>query len=72
MERFIKRGLELIHPGCGRTSALARGATLAARWLHEPQSKSNHPVGLRFPYLTGGIDQGDLFSRPRVVGFVEV
>ena len=34
IEGFLTRGWELILPGCGRTSALARGATLAARWLH--------------------------------------
>ena len=50
MEGFLIRGWELILPGCGGTSALARGATLAARWLHEPQPISNHPVGLGFPH----------------------
>ena len=53
MEGFLSRGWELILPGCGGTSALARGATLAARWLHEPQPISNHPVGLGFPHLAG-------------------
>ena len=53
MEGFLTRGWELILPGCGGTSALARGATLAARWLHEPQPISNQPVGLGFPHLTG-------------------
>ena len=44
MEGFLTWGWELILPGCGGTSALARGATLAARWLHEPQPISNKPV----------------------------
>ena len=67
------RGWELILPGCGGTSALARGATLAARWLHEPQPISNHPEwGWGFHTLWGGIDPGDLFFRPRVVGVVEI
>ena len=46
MERFLTCGLELILPGCGGNDALARGATLAARWLQEPQPISNRPVGL--------------------------
>ena len=53
MEGFLTRGWEIILPGCGGTSALARGATLAARWLHEPQAISNHPVGLGFPHPSG-------------------
>ena len=50
MEIFIIRGWEPILPGCGGTSALSRGATLAARWLDGPQPISNHPVGLGFPH----------------------
>ena len=46
VEGFLADGWELIPSGCGGTSALARGATLAARWLHEPQPISNHPVRL--------------------------
>ena len=53
MEGFLIRGWELILPGCGLTSALAREATLAARSLHEPQPISNHPVGLGFPHPAG-------------------
>ena len=53
MEDFQTRGWELTLSGFGGTSALARGATLAARWLHEPQSISNHPVGLGFSYPAG-------------------
>ena len=30
-------GWDLIHPGFGGMSTLARGETLAARWLSEPQ-----------------------------------
>ena len=72
MEEFMIRGWEIILPGCGGTSALARGATLAARLLHEPQPISNHPVGLGFHTLRGGIDPGDLRFRPRVVGVVQI
>ena len=32
---------------------MARGATLAARWLHEPQPISNQTVGLGFPHPAG-------------------
>ena len=70
MDLFVTRGCEIL-PGCGGTSALARGATLAARWLHEPQPISNHPMGLGFHTLRGGIDPEDPRFRPRVVGVVE-
>ena len=53
MEGFLTRGWDIIISGCGGTSALARGATLAARWIHEPQPISNHPVGLGFPHPAG-------------------
>ena len=45
MEGFLIRGWEIIFPGCDGTSALSRGVTLAARWLHEPQPLSNQLVG---------------------------
>ena len=51
---------------------MARGATLAARWLREPQPISNHPLGLEFPHVRGDIDPGDLPLRPRLVGVVEI
>ena len=73
MEGFLTQGWELILSGCGETSALARGATFASRWLHhEHQSFSNHSVGLDFHTLRGGTDPGDLRFRPRVVGVVDV
>ena len=53
MEGYLTRGWEIIIPGCGGTSALSRGETLAACWLHEPQPISNQPVWLGFPYLAG-------------------
>ena len=71
MEGFLTQGWELILPGCGGTSALARGATLAARWLHEPQPISNHSWSWGFHTLQGGIDPGYLRFRPLVV-FVEI
>ena len=46
MERFLIRGWDLNLPVRGATSTLVRGATLAARWLHEPQPISNQPVWL--------------------------
>ena len=53
IEGFLTRGWEFILFGCGGTSPLARGATLATRWLHEPQPISNHPVGLGFAHPAG-------------------
>ena len=65
MEGFPIRGWEIIFPGCGGTSALARGATLAARWLHEPQPISNQPVWLGLPHRAGQYrPQGSSFSFP--------
>ena len=65
MEGFLTRGWEFILSGCGGTAALARGATLAARWLHEPQSISNHPVGLGFPHPAGRYRPGgSAFTSP--------
>ena len=72
MEGLLTRGRELILPACGETSALAQGATLAARWFQEPQPISNHPAGLGFHTLRGGIDPRDLRYRPRIVGVVEI
>ena len=53
MQGFLVRVWEIILPGCGGTSWLARGAILAARRLHKPQPISNHPVGLGFPHPAG-------------------
>ena len=66
------RGWDIVLPGCGGTSMLSRGATLAARWLHEPQPISNQRVGLGFPYRAGGIAPRELRFRPRVVGVVDM
>ena len=46
MYGFVIRGWVRILPGCSGTSALAQGATFAARCLHEPYPISNHSVGL--------------------------
>ena len=51
---------------------MARGATLTARWFHEPQPISNQPVGLGFPHRAGGLDPGDLRFRLWAVGVVGV
>ena len=66
MERFLIRRGGPILPGCGGTSALARGAILAARWLHEPQPISNQLVAWGFNTARGGAEPGDLCFRPRV------
>ena len=72
MEGFLIRGRELILPGCGGTSTLSRGATLAARWLHSPQPISNQLVGWGFYTARGSVDPVHLFFRLRVVGVVEI
>ena len=72
MEESLIREWEFILPGCGGTSALGRGTTTAARWLHERQPISNQLVGWGFYTAPGGIDPRDLCFRPRVVGVVEV
>ena len=41
MEELLIRGWELILSGCGGTPALAQGAILATRWLHEQRRISN-------------------------------
>ena len=72
MEGFLIQGCDLILAGCGGISTLSRGATLAARWLHELQPITNHPVGLGFNTVRGGIDPGGLRFRARFVGVVAV
>ena len=59
MEGFLILAWDLNLPVSGATLAVAGEATLAARWLHEPQSISNQPVWLGFPqraeqYQPGG------------------
>ena len=52
---------------------MARDATLAARWLHEPQPISaTSQWGWGFHTLQGSIDLGDLIFRPPVAGVVEI
>ena len=72
MKGSLIRAYKTILPGCGGTSTLARGATLAACWLHEPQPISNQNWGLGFHNLRGSIEPEDLCFRPRVGGVVEV
>ena len=62
-------GWDLILPGFGRTSTLSLEATLASRWVHEPQSISIQIVVLGFPTVWGGIDRLDLHFSPRVVQY---
>ena len=73
MEGFLMRGWELVLPGCGRTSTLARGTTLEARWLHVAQPFSNHPQwDWDFHTPRGGFDPGDHRDRSQVVGVAKV
>ena len=57
-ERFLISEYEIISPGCTGTSAFARGATFAARWLHGHQPISNRQVGLGFPHPAGRYRHG--------------
>ena len=72
MKGCLIRGWDLDFPVGGATSTLAGGATLAARWLHEPQPISNQPVGLGFPYRCGAVSTWDPRFRARGVGLVEM
>lgn len=45
MEGFLIRGWDLVAPGCGDTSMLAREATLSARWFYEPHPISDQATG---------------------------
>ena len=72
MEGLLTRGWERILPGCGGTSALARGATLAARSLQEPQLSQITQWGWGFHTLRSGIDPGDQRFRPRVDGLEDM
>ena len=52
VDGFLSRGRDLILPGFGGTSTLARAATLALRWLYELQPIRNPwmaPVGVSTP-----------------------
>ena len=50
---------------------MSRGATLAARWLHEHQPISNQIVGWGFYTARGDIDPEDLRFCHRDIGVVE-
>lgn len=50
---FIIREWNPILPGRGGISVMSRGETLDARWLYEPQSNSDQPVGVEFPHHAG-------------------
>ena len=45
--------VDINFPVSGATSTLAGGATLAARWIHEPQPISNQPLWLGVPHCAG-------------------
>ena len=52
-EEFMTRGWDSILPGCGRISTLAKGTTLPARWLYEPQPFRDQAMGVGFPHHVG-------------------
>ena len=58
MEGFLTQRWDIMLPGWGGTAAFARGATLAARWIQEPQPINNRPVGLGFPRPAGRYPPG--------------
>ena len=61
MEGFLIRGWKLILPGCGGTSALARGATLAARWLSTiPSQSAITHWGWGFHTLRGAVSNREI------------
>ena len=68
MEGSLTRAYKTILHGCGGTSTLARGATLDARWLHEPQPISNQKWGLGSQTLRGGIGPRISVFVPELVG----
>ena len=55
---------DIILPGWGVTAVVARGATLAARWLQKPQPISNRPVGLGLPHPPGRYRPGSISFTP--------
>ena len=71
MEGFLIRGGDPILPESGGVSTLARGATPAALWLHEPQAVTTQ-FGWGFRTLQRGIETGDLRFHPRVIGVVGI
>ena len=72
MEGFLSRGWELILPGCGGTSALARGQLSLRAGSMSSSPSAIIQWGWGFRTLRGGIDPGELPRRPRVVGVVEI
>ena len=62
--RIFDPGMGHYHPRVRRHhDVLSRGATLAARWLHESQPTINQPMGVGFPHLAGRYRPGGcLFS----------
>ena len=61
MEAFPTRGWNLILPGCGGTSTLSPGATLASCWLHELWPISDQRMGVGFHTVRGDIHQENQF-----------
>ena len=68
MEEFMIRGWDLNLAASGATSILAGGATLATRWLHDPQPIRNQLLWLGFPHRAEQYRPGDPRFRPHVVG----
>ena len=71
MEGFQLRGWYVILPGCGGTSTLSRGASLAARWLHQTRPIRNPLVVMGYPNHAGWFRPVEcLFSSRRMSAFV--
>ena len=65
MEGFMTRGWDLFLARCGRTSTLAPGTTLAARWLYDPEPIRNQcRCGWGIHLLRGGVDPEDIVFLP--------
>ena len=63
--RISDPGMRPYPPRVRRDLDVGPGETLAARWLHEPQSINNQPRRLGFPHRAGRYRPGGpLFSSP--------
>ena len=67
MKGFMTRGRDIIIPGCGETTMLFRGKTLAARRLHESRPIRNHPTGVGFPPRGAASNRGITVFFPGVL-----
>ena len=62
---FTIKGWDFVLPGCGGTSTLPRGETLAARRLHEPEPINNQWMRMGFTHHSRWYQPGgSLLSSP--------